>query len=581
MIAVATRRRAAATVALLLGFAAAPAPAQFRTLVPAGEPVVVSAGVARIGLGHVRQDPATRTGHVSVVFPPRPTQTAAPVNAQERVPATLQGWVARGRAAGNHGDLYDNRDRGHSRFESRLAPQVTATAYEPDAVAASLDYGLNRSLLFDAVTFGNSSTAITSGRYWRSLPRLALTDPGSTRHLARQHAANQLYVYPSHLDHRPETGDLFSANTPYVLISETSSRSDQPHVRAVALILAALRPDTKALARDQGLIAPTVQMLFRRAMPGVGSDADYLSGAAHPVVFDGRQIDFERLLYLANALSADALPPAVHLKVNVPPAPEPGIALFGDGLREALFDTPQAVARLFHGSARSRTYHADVCDTRDPNDRALRFHWRLLKGDPARVEIVTDGPGDCEASITVGWHDRVAASGPGSLPGSRLDIGVFADNGAALSAPGFLSVSFPPHEDRVYRPDGQIDAITYNDRARGKVYYNDLDRGKIYADPALFPTRDWRDSFAYDEAGRLLGWERERPGAQPRRFTRHGALVHETDALGRPLRAEIVQYPVERHSDTTLVVHERPTGRFLGYRYTGPDDRLGVAEPLD
>lgn len=571
MVAVATRRCAAPIMALLLGFVATPAPAQFRTLVPAGEPVIVSAGVARIGLSHVRQDPATRTGHVSVVFPPRPTQPAAQQNARERVHATLRGWAARGRAAGNHGDLYDNRDRGHSRFDSRLAPQVTATAYEPDAVAASLDYGLNHSLLFDVITFGNSSTAITSGRYWRSQPRLALTDPGSAVHLARQHATNQLYVYPSHRDHRPDTGDLFPVNTPYVLISETSSRSDQPHVRAIALILAALRPDTKALARDLGLIAPTVQMLFRRAMPGVTSDADYLSGAAHPVVFDGRQIDFERLLHLSNALSADALPPAIQLSVDVPTSPEPGIALFGDGLREVLLDTPQAVARLFRGSARSRTYHADACATRDPNERALRFHWRLLKGDPALVEIITDGPGDCKASITVDWHDGVAASGPGSLPGSRVDIGVFADNDAALSAPGFLSVSFPPHEQRVYRADGLIEAITHDDP----------ERRKVYADPALFPTRAWRDRFEHDEAGRLLGWERERPGGRLSRFTRHGALVHDTDALGRPLRAEIVRYPVERHSNTTLFVQETPTGRFLAYRYAGPDDWLGVAEPLD
>ena len=37
------------------------------------------------------------------------------------------------------------------------------------------DYGLNDRLLFGHPTFGNSSTAITGGALWRSLPRLGLT----------------------------------------------------------------------------------------------------------------------------------------------------------------------------------------------------------------------------------------------------------------------------------------------------------------------------------------------------------------------------------------------------------------------
>ena len=29
-----------------------------------------------------------------------------------------------------------------------------------------------------------------------------------------------------------------------------------------------------------------------------------------------------------------------------------------------------------------------------------------------------------------------------------------------------------------------------------------------YADPVLFPRSDWRDSYQYDDAGKLRGWDR-------------------------------------------------------------------------
>ena len=92
----------------------------------------------------------------------------------------LREHARRGRAAGNHGDLYDNRDRGHSRLDPEAHPQVTAVRYSEAARAADVDYGLNDSLLFDRVTFGNSSTALTGGPLWRSLPRYAMTRPDGT-----------------------------------------------------------------------------------------------------------------------------------------------------------------------------------------------------------------------------------------------------------------------------------------------------------------------------------------------------------------------------------------------------------------
>ena len=48
-------------------------------------------------------------------------------------------------------------------------------------------------------------------------------------------AANLLYVYPAHRDYDAKNGDLFPANTPYLLVSRGSSGSDKPFLDAIAL----------------------------------------------------------------------------------------------------------------------------------------------------------------------------------------------------------------------------------------------------------------------------------------------------------------------------------------------------------
>ena len=89
---------------------------------------------------------------------------------------------------------------------------------------------------------------------------------------------------------------------------------------------------------------------------------------------------------------------------------------------------------------------------------------------------------------------------------SRVDIGVFASNGVHDSAPAILSWYFPPTEKRRTEPgpDGAL-RIAAIDHANP---------GRAYADPILVPRADWRDDFAYDAAGTLLGWTRVR-GDQP------------------------------------------------------------------
>ena len=74
------------------------------------------------------------------------------------------------------------------------------------------------------------------------------------------------------------------------------------------------------------------------------------------------------------------------------------------GLSERLFDTPQAVARIWRSTAGRRTMILSAEDSRDANGRPLDFTWALLQGDPDKVTIepLDDG---VRARVTLDWHD--------------------------------------------------------------------------------------------------------------------------------------------------------------------------------
>ena len=548
------RARAALACALVAAAAAAAADDP-RAPVPAIE------GVATVGAADFVPDPETGLRVARIAFPDGPSRRRLlRARPGRSVTGRLLAEMLRKGAAGNHGDLYDNRDRGHSTLRPARHPRLTFVAYDDSARAAGLDYGLNLGVAFDAITFGNSSTALTAGPFWRSQARAALTTAEGPARLSALYRANHLYVYPEHRDHDPERGDVYPAATPQIVISQGSSGSDRPFLRAIAAILAAFKPDTKAVLAERGLIAPTVQMILRRGMAGVESEADYLSPRAHPTVFDGEAIDLPRMLRRANALRPEDAPPAPRLRVVEEARPRPRVALFGDGLSETFFDTPDAVARIAHGVQGVRRYRLSVADTEPLDGRDLRFHWRVLRG-PAVSVTPQDAEGR-EAEVIAPWTRPYAVPVRPDLSTHRIDVAVFADNGVALSAPAIFSVAFPPRQTRSYDVSGRPVEIDYA---------GDAD---AYADPALFPRRGWRDRYRYDGAGQLLGWTRTRADGSTDAYTRHGLRVIDRDAEGRPRRAEAVAYPVSRKAEG-LVVAERPLGRVFAYRYASPADRLG------
>lgn len=413
---------------------------------PGTLPVV--AGVLAVGPQDGVALPMSGRRLVRPVFPATVPQPPAGEDAARQI---LRALIAQGRAAGNAGDLYENRDRGHSRLNPAGHPGLAEVRYTPEARAAGLDYGLPGPFLFDAPLIGNSSTAVTAGVRWRSLPRLALTRPGGALALYQNYLAGQIHVFPEHRDHDAEQGDLFPANTPYYLVSQGSSRSDRPHLEALALILAALRPETKAFLREKGLLGPAVQMIWRRGLAPVPVRGVYLSGVAHPSVFRGADIDPAELVGIANALAPGEVPPLVRLEVEAEdfdqaPALADARADAGEAAPgERLFDTPAAVARVWRGVEGRRSMLVSAAATEDPNGRDLRFSWVLLRGDPARTRIEPLDAEGRRARITIDWQNPRPVPGRPDIRSARIDIGVFAHNGAQDSAPSFVSVLLPRH----------------------------------------------------------------------------------------------------------------------------------------
>ncbi len=525
---------------------------------PAATPVVD--GQALVSGANTRWSPEAERLVPGFAFPEAPdTNAVLPDQPRRGAHDLLREHVRRGRAAGNHGDLYDNRDRGHSTLRPGAHPQLTHVTYSDAARRASIDYGLNDVVLFDRPTLGNSSTAMTQGPQWRSLPRLALTRADGTGPMRLWQNAdnNHLYVHPAHRDFDEERGDLFPANTPYLIVSRGSSGSDRAFLEALAMTLAAFRPDTKARLTEERMIVPTLQWIFRRSQQHITSRDLYFSGAAHPAVFEGFRLNAARMVSLANAIQPGDIPAQVRLRVTSEDEGTEGVDFFGGGLTEELFDTPGAIARVWRSTAGRRTMIVTAEDSRDVNDRDLTFHWHLLQGDPAKVTIepLEDGT---SARITVDWHEPFRISEETPVTASRVDIGVFANNGVHDSAPAIVSIYFPPHETRSYEDGpGGVPRLASIDRAG---------RPDTYADPLIAPRADWRDDYRYDEDGTLLGWSRSRAGREPEDFAADGTRILMRAADGTPATGEVVAYGLRNNEAGALIVEELSTGRLVDYQ---------------
>lgn len=479
----------------------------------------------------------------------------------------IRPWLKEGSAAGNFGDLYMNRDRGHSKPGVKDFAELTPVVYCKEGVDASADRNLPNTL-FDYPLVGNCSMAMTRGPYWRSLPRAAMSDQFSSILQCRLYLANQLWVYPGHKDYDPEKGDLFPANAPFFTVVQGSSFKDKPFVRAYLAAMAAMSPDTKRAVTAAKLMGPVMQMMMRYTSKKVKVPADYLTGAAHPVVFDGDDLNVTNLVKMAHELRPEDIVPAVSLQVIREDQVVFGVDYF-DRLPEALINTPVCVARVARGKAFEKTM---TVEAQAPIRGVQEYTWVLLQGDPDKVAITKLTENGSRVEIKVGWHGfyrpKEKDGTPCRLMSSRVDIGCFLKGKRYFSVPSIVSVYDIPSEERVYNKDKQIVSIDYNNTK------------KRYMDPLLSVVKPWKDLYEYTEDGRLKGWYRKL-GDRAERFTFAGHRVLKTDKLNRPVLAEEIDYlPRATGGASALPVMTCvASGKKFSYTYRDEKELIGTFTP--
>ncbi|MGE3805477.1 MAG: putative Ig domain-containing protein [Gemmataceae bacterium] len=396
------------------------------------------------------------------------TVTPGPI-AEDRGPVgtLLKKWYAEGTAAGNTGDFYDNRDGDHSPLSLKPYPQLDQVIYTEADKQQRLHWAGQRRLL-PMVVFGNSSTSasVTTGG---SNVRMYYTSPRGMEFLHAEYRGNNLYIYPEHRDHDPGHngpgegyGDLYPLNSPYLITSQGSSGSDQPFMRVMPHVLAAFRPDVKKKLIENGLLMPTIQMLLRSSSKHLTKPEEYLTGKAHPTVFEGKWVDPQKLVQAAHDIQADSVPPLVQLKVVEEEQPTAGKDFFDLARDEKLCDTPSVIARIVRGKERDRRLVISAAGSLDVNKKPLTYHWVVLRGDPQQIKITPKNKDGSVAEIVVPYQERYEIKEPVPIGTNRVDIGVFAHNGTHYSPPAFVCLHSLDNEARTYDEQGRPLEIGYD-----------------------------------------------------------------------------------------------------------------------
>lgn len=372
----------------------------------------------------------------------------------------LNEWSAAGTAAGLTGITYENRDGQHSMLDANLFPQLKIV------VSPDNDRGPARTVRSEP-TIGNCSMA-SPPEQMGSLPRMYMSDPEGGRFLAQQFLMNNLFIYPEHLDHDPGSGgvggygDLFPLNTPALLTSQGSSGTDKPFLQALLSTTAAFTPETRKLLIEKKLLAPTLQAIFRRSNKMVVSDADYLTAKAHPVVFDGSQIDEEKMIRMAHGMTPDTIPPLPIIDVIEETNLENGVHFFepasGTQTNWKIATSPVSVGRIFRGNVSQYGMIVSLAKSFAATSKKIGVRFALLQGDP-RFVTIEQQPGTAVARIRVRWQPPI--TGARGIRSHRIDIGAFATDGTSFSAPAIISFYMLPNELHFYDNEGRVSEIHY------------------------------------------------------------------------------------------------------------------------
>lgn len=369
----------------------------------------------------------------------------------------LNEWFAAGTAAGLKALTYENRDNQHSQLNTGQYPQLQTRGSGGDTGAATQ--------IRTVPTIGNCSMA-SGATQLGCLPRLYMMDPNGNRFLAKQYLSNNLFIYPEHQDYDAGAngvggyGDLLPLNTPALLISQGSSYTDQPFVQALLSTAAAFPPETQKLLIEKRLLMPTLQSVFRRSNRMVQKPEDYFAGKAHPPVFDGTQIDEEKMVRTAHEMTPDKLPPVVVMEIVEETKMEAGKNYFElpGSYPWQISDSPVSIGRIYRGNEDAHGMLISLEKTLNPVKAPMQMRAALLQGDPrfVRIEVGKEKAG---MRLNVRWQPPTPAFT--GIRSHRIDIGIFADNGVSISAPAIISFYMLPNEVHFYDEKGRVSEIHY------------------------------------------------------------------------------------------------------------------------
>lgn len=344
--------------------------------------------------------------------------------------------LAPGARGGNAGDLYMNRDAGHSRPRLADFPGVTEVRFDAEGVRRNMASGIPN-VCFPYPLFGNCSQAFVTGPAWRSMPRAILTARlADLKTMQKLYLSNQIWFFPSNVDTPPlgRYGDVFPAAVPFWVTTAGRSWSDIPYVHAAMLSSRSLKPAVKAAMVSRRLFAPTVITLLKKSLTGVRSEDDYISSKAHPTALPPGSVDTNRLVALSAALTPESIPPLVSVSA------ESVSDITEVDLPERLYATPFACSFVIRAPERRRVFVLKASGA-----RKMRF-------------VRTCGSAAAAKLVSIGGDGAVVELDTSRLnPTSRVDIAVFGRNASTgWGAPSFVSFTrmdpSAPYSDPLLTP---------------------------------------------------------------------------------------------------------------------------------
>ena len=423
-------------------------------------------------------------------------------------------------AGSNAGDFYENGDLGHARLNIAPWPGVVNIP--------SYVNGYNNKIRGrDSVILGNASVltssdwySITKSYYGQYSVPLTGWQVGYG-----QYRSNSCFFHPAVGD-CDNQNDYFFFMAPWFLTSVGRSGSELDEMEKWFDVLNAFKPDVKAALKQQGTVMSVIQMISRRTR--VASDAQYLTGAAHPSAFDNAG-NRSAMSSMASAITMASLPPFGAMRV-VEETYDSGMMAarhFGISANERYFTMPVSVARLFLGPEASKRIVLDADSSFDINNRDLTYHWRLLRGNSSQVTITPLNADSSRVEVTVKYHPKATIHGA-SAQSNLVVVGLFVHNGSYYSAPAFFTSYTMDNEVRNYDAStGRLKKISFNTNT---TYWP-------FGGPRLWGA----DSMLYDQNGALSGWRRTKADSTWD-FDAQGRLVLTRKPDGTPDSVQTVLY---------------------------------------